>query len=165
MAVAELVPIAEYLRTTYHPDREYLEGELKERNVGEMEHGDVQSNVLVYVRLHCGGFWAVVETRAQVKSNRFRIPDVSIVRGGKPKERFFSTPPYVAVEVLSPDDRVAELQSKIDDYLAFGVAAVWILDPETKRAFVHKSGASYEVLDGVLREEDLKVPLAAVFSE
>jgi Uma2 family endonuclease len=165
MAVAELVPLAEYLRTTYHPDREYLEGELKERNVGEMDHGDAQLTLAMYVRQYCKGFWATVETRAQVKANRFRVPDVSIVRGGKPKERFFKTPPLVVVEVLSPEDRFADLQSKIDDYLAFGVDAVWVLDPETKRAFMHKLGSSHEVMDGVLREADLVVPLDEVFND
>jgi len=37
------VPVEEYLRTTYHPDREYVEGQLVERNVGEYFHSLLQS--------------------------------------------------------------------------------------------------------------------------
>lgn len=45
-----LIPLSEYLSRTYDPDCEYLEGELKERHVGEVGHSDAQSSVLLYVR-------------------------------------------------------------------------------------------------------------------
>jgi hypothetical protein len=35
--------LAEYLSTTYHPDRDYVDGELQERNVGEFEHAAIQA--------------------------------------------------------------------------------------------------------------------------
>ena len=53
----------------------------------------------------------------QVKADRFRIPDVTLVRGGMPAERMFTSPPEAAVEVLSPEDRIAAIQDRIDDYL------------------------------------------------
>ncbi len=90
---------------------------------------------------------------------------MSIVRGELPEERFFTSPPFVVAEVLSPEDRAEDIAARVADFVAFGVATVWVLDPETKRAFVHKSGAAHEVVDGVLREGDLAVPLAAMFSE
>jgi hypothetical protein len=34
MAAATVVPVEEYLRTSYHPDMEYVDGSLLERNVG-----------------------------------------------------------------------------------------------------------------------------------
>lgn len=42
MASATTIPIAEYLQTNYRPDREYVDGELRERNVGKWEHARVQ---------------------------------------------------------------------------------------------------------------------------
>jgi len=42
MAAATLVSLSEYLITAYRPDRDYIDGELKERNVGEQPHGDLQ---------------------------------------------------------------------------------------------------------------------------
>jgi hypothetical protein len=35
--------LADYLETTYRPDREYVNGELRERNVGKFEHARLQS--------------------------------------------------------------------------------------------------------------------------
>jgi hypothetical protein len=37
-----VVPLAEYLETSYRPDCEYLEGELLERNAGEWDHSRLQ---------------------------------------------------------------------------------------------------------------------------
>jgi hypothetical protein len=36
------IPVEEYLRTTYHPDMEYVDGQLVERNVGERRHSRLQ---------------------------------------------------------------------------------------------------------------------------
>jgi len=44
MATKPLVPVEEYLRTSFDgPDREYLDGEIVERNVGENQHSEVQA--------------------------------------------------------------------------------------------------------------------------
>jgi Uma2 family endonuclease len=167
MSTATLVPVSEYLGTTYHPDLEYIEGVLKERNVGEMSHGEAQTMLAAYVLYKLRGFWAVVEVRAQIKADRFRIPDVTIVRGGKPLGRMFTEPPEVAVEVLSPDDRIADIQEKIDDYLAFGVPCVWVINPENRRAWIHTKDGAREAKDGVLRNPagDIEIPLSAIFAE
>jgi Uma2 family endonuclease len=164
-ASAVLTPLDEYLATAYQPDRDYLDGVLLERNVGEIDHSDAQTAAAVYVRLHAPGFWAGVEVRVQVKDTRFRVPDVTVVRGPKPAGRVILSPPEVAIEVLSPDDRVPDIQSKIDDFLAFGIPCVWVIDPESRRAWIHTSGGTREVADGMLRNltGDLTLPLSAIF--
>ena len=43
MASGTLVPLGEYLETVYEPDCEYIDGELVERNVGELEHSGLQA--------------------------------------------------------------------------------------------------------------------------
>lgn len=163
MAVSTLIPVEEYLRTVYQPDCDYVDGRLVERNVGEMDHGDAQVSCASYIRSKCKGYWAVVEVRMQVKKDRFRIPDVTIVKGGKPGTRIFVEPPLAVVEVLSPEDRMSSMQQRIDDYLEFGVAYVWVIDPETRRGFVYTAQGSVEAKDGVLRAGELVVPLAAIF--
>ena len=42
MATAVVVSLAECLETSYRPDCEYVDGELRERNVGKWEHARVQ---------------------------------------------------------------------------------------------------------------------------
>ena len=42
MATATFTPVGEYLRTSYRPDCEYVDGELRSRNVGETDHSRLQ---------------------------------------------------------------------------------------------------------------------------
>ena len=167
MATAVLVPLSEYLGHSYDPDCEYIDGILLERNVGEISHSDAQGRTCFVVRTQYRGFWVGVAVRVQVRAERFRIPDVTIVRGGKPSGRVITAPPEVAVEVLSPDDRASDIQDKIDDYLAFGVPCVWVINPETRGAWIHTAEGSREAKDGVLRNPagDIEVPLSAIFAD
>jgi Uma2 family endonuclease len=165
MSTLALVPLSDYLGRITDPDCEYVDGRLVERNVGEISHGDAQGRTYAFVLQNGRGFWAGVEIRVQVRAERFRVPDVVIVRGGRPVGRVITAPPEVVVEVLSPDDRATDVQDKIDDYLEFGVQVVWLIDPEKRRAWMHSKEDSREAVDGVLRnaEGDLAVPLSAVF--
>ncbi len=167
MPTAVLVPVSEYLEQTYNPDCEYIEGILQERNVGEISHSDAQSAVNAYARYQIQGFWSGVEVRVQIKADRFRIPDVTVVRGGKPTGRIITAPPEVVVEVLSPDDRAVDIIDKIDDYLAFGIPCVWVIDPDKRRAWIHTIEGAREAKDGFLRNPagDLTVPLSAIFTD
>lgn len=68
------VPLSEYLGRTYHPDCDYLEGVLEERNVGEIGHAEAQGRLYLFLQTGIAGFWSGVEVRVQVKADRFRIP-------------------------------------------------------------------------------------------
>jgi Uma2 family endonuclease len=167
MGATTLVSVEEYLRTSFpDADREYVDGRILERNVGEVDHSDVQSSILHYLRTrYKKQIWAGVEVRVQVKKARFRIPDVTVMAGSKPSEPIIRRPPAVAVEVLSPDDRAGDLEEKINDYLAFGIPYIWIINPETRRAYIHTRKGSHEAKDGMLRAESagLEVPLSEIF--
>jgi Uma2 family endonuclease len=168
MGTTTLVSVEEYLRTSFpDADREYIDGRIVERNVGEVDHSEVQTAIAHYLRTHYKKrAWAGVAVRVQVKKTRFRIPDVAVVAGAKPAERIIRKPPAIAVEVLSPDDRAGDLEEKIADYLAFGVPYIWVINPESHRAYVHTPQRSREVKDGVLRAETIKieVPLAEILA-
>ena len=43
---------------------------------------------------------------------------------------YFAVPPELCVEVRSPSETLTSLRAKADEYLAFGVAVVWCIDPE-----------------------------------
>jgi Uma2 family endonuclease len=57
------------------------------------------------------------------------------------------------------------MEEKIADYLACGVKYVWVVNPQTKRAFIHTSESIIEVKDGILRTEEplIEVPLSEIF--
>jgi len=161
------ISLSDYLTHTPDPDCDYVDGRLVERNAGEISHGDAQTRTSAFILFNVRGFWAAVEVRVQVRAERFRVPDVVIVRGGRPAGRIITSPPEITVEVLSPDDLAADLQDKIDDYLQFGIPAVWLIDPERQRAWIHTKEGAREELDLVLRNPagDLEVPLSAVFAD
>ena len=46
--------------------------------------------------------------------------------------KYGETPPRLAVEILSPNDRAKQVMRKITDYLTNGVELVWLLDPEDR---------------------------------
>jgi Uma2 family endonuclease len=161
-----VVPVTEYLSTVYRPDREYIDGVLVERNAGEYDHARTQG--LVGARLfameRAASILTLISPRVQIRPGRFRVPDVCAVRRDAPVEQIIQTPPLLCIEVLSPEDRVAEMQARIDDYLAMGVEYVWMIDPRTRRAWINTNDGSREARDGILRAGDLiQVPLAELF--
>lgn len=54
--------------------------------------------------------------------------------------RYGEHPPVVAVEVLSPDDRVSKVLRKVDDYLNNGVRLVWLVEPDDRTVRVFRPG-------------------------
>lgn len=155
-----LVSVDEYLSTSYADgDCEYVDGEIVERNAGEIEHGDLQSRIVVYLLTHYPELWAAVAVRMQVASSRIRVPDVTLVAGPRPAGKIVTAPPHLVVEVLSPDDRAGAVQEKIDDYLAFGIPYVWVVNPHSGRGCVHTTDAAREAKDGILRTADPAIEL------
>lgn len=167
MGTATLVPIEEYLSTRFEDgDREYVDGEVLQRNLGEIDHGSLQFSAAFYLRLHYSHLvWPVTEVRVQVKSKRFRVPDVSVMLGGKPDGRIIQAPPFIVIEVLSPEDRADRMQTKITDYLEFGVQNLWVIDPVTTTAVAYTPSRVTPVREGALRTTDplIELPLAELF--
>jgi Uma2 family endonuclease len=137
MATLTTVPVEEYLRTTYDPDREYVDGQLVERHVGEYFHGRLQGLIFAFLltRERERRFRVFVETRVRVSDEpRYRIPDICVK--ALPHE---VTPilvrPDLAIEIVSPDDEVQEMLTKIGDYLAAGIPYIWVIDPYKKTVF------------------------------
>jgi len=167
MSSRTLVSVEEYLHTSYDPDCDYVDGEIVERYVGETDHSDCQGRIYAYFlnRSRQLRVYPLVEERVQVSRARFRIPDVCVVLGPKPAEQILITPPFICVEILSKDDRMAYMQEKIDDYLKFGVRYVWVVDPHTHRAWIYTKDGSHAPKDGILRTEnpEIELPLPEIF--
>ncbi len=74
--------IEQYLSTSYHPDREFVDGLIVERNLGERTHSRIQRKLIVYFDARSAelGIEVFPEQRVQVSPTRFRIPDVTVVK-------------------------------------------------------------------------------------
>jgi hypothetical protein len=51
MATSTHLTLLQYSKTVYRPDREYIDGELLERNVGKWEHARLQALLASWSRL------------------------------------------------------------------------------------------------------------------
>ncbi|MDQ6758931.1 MAG: Uma2 family endonuclease [Acidobacteriota bacterium] len=142
MSTATFVPTSEYLATTYRPDLELLDGQLVARNMGEFSHSNLQGALvaLIFARQREWHVRVLPEQRLRVAENRFRIPDVCVISRDQEIEPVFTRPPLICIEVLSKDDTLRGMQERVDDYLAFGVQNVWILDPVKRRACACSEG-------------------------
>ena len=147
-----VMSVEEYLHTSFEgSDCEYLDGEIVERNMGNTSHGRTQLTLGFLFRLEekRTGLFVVTEVRQRVTPSRFRIPDVAVFLG-RPAEEVPPNPPYVAIEILSPDDRANYLIPKLAEYRRWGVANIWVVDPDAKRLFVFN--------DGLLEADQLELP-------
>ena len=164
MPTATMVTISEYLETSYRPDCDYIDGELQERNLGESDHSRLQISLASYLfsREMLWGISAFTEQRVQVRDTRYRVPDITVVAGPVTGIPVLREPPFLCIEILSRGDSMDEVQSRIDDYLAFGVPYVWVLNPRTRRGFVYTPDGMTEAKDGTLRTAgpDIEVPFS-----
>jgi Uma2 family endonuclease len=167
MRTAAGVSVEEYLKTSYEPDCEYVDGEVIERNVGEIDHGGLQLIIGWWLKSRAKqlGIYAFSDTRVQVAPTRFRVPDV-VVATHRPRGRIFREPPFLCIEILSPEDRVSRTEEKIDDYLRFGVAYVWLIDPRQKRAWSYTRDGRQDAVSALTTSEPrIELPIAELFAE
>ena len=129
--IRELIPMEEYLATSYEPDLEYVDGMLEEKNMGEWDHGFLQAAIGAWFFNHRAE-WKIdvlTEYRTRTSKTRVRLPDVCVVWQGDGKERVRVTPPLLCIEILSPEDRPGRVMKRLDDFVAMGAENLWILDP------------------------------------
>lgn len=169
MATATTIPVSEYLSTSYRPDCDYIDGVLKERNVGEISHSFLQS-ILVALFNRNSRQWQVVagtELRIRIAPQRFRIPDVCVKRRSDPSDPVLRVAPLICVEVLSPSDSLTSMQERFDDYFLMGVEHVWLVDPIRRRGFVASRTGIEETPGGefAIANSPVRVLLHEVFTE
>ena len=160
-ATTALISIEEYLTTMYRPDCDYVDGEVQERNLGEWDHGTLQLRLGAYLlgRSREWNIHTMTEMRIRVSAARVRIPDICVVLATHPRQPVLLTPPFLCIEVLSPSDNLARVHRRIEDFRVFGVPYTWLINTESRQAWVN----SNEVVDGVLRAGHIEVPIAELF--
>lgn len=132
-----LLTIDQYLRTSYSPDADFVDGEIEERHLGEYEHAKIQTLIAVLFTLNQKQWHinAVVEQRIRVSPTRVRIADIAVLRADAPRESVTLTPPLLCIEVLSPEDRLPRAELVLADYRAMGVENIWLVDPMRRVAY------------------------------
>jgi Uma2 family endonuclease len=158
------VPVEVYLRSSYEPDAEYVDGEIEERAVGEFDHGIWQAAIMKWFWLH-EKEWnirVVPELRVQVARTRFRVPDVTVLDRNQPIEQIITHAPLAVFEVLSPEDTLTRTMRKLGDYAAMGIPHIWVVDPETKTYFRFENGELHKAATFSLPDRAIRFEIAEI---
>ncbi len=164
MGVRTAIPIDQYLHTSFPDvDQEYRDGALVERTLPDYLHGKAQSLLVLFFALLRNrlSLFPCVETRMRIRPNVVLIPDVAVFYPTEPP-LLSESPPLVVVEVLSLDDRMPSVREKLEQYRAWGVPHVWLVDPHSRRIYVWDGGLG-EVSSLKIPELDIELTPADIF--
>ncbi len=129
----QTLTIEEYLNTTYRPDCDFVDDHIEERNLGTPKHSLLQMELGFWFRSHRSEWKVRVmgDVRTRTRRTRVRLPDVAIVREENLdlEEKVLTSAPLIAIEILSPEDRLPRVVVRLEEFLAMGVTHVWVIDP------------------------------------
>jgi Uma2 family endonuclease len=167
--VPVFISLDEYLRTVYHPDCDFVDGHLEERNVGDTLHSLLQAELAVWFgsRRRDWNIRVMTELRTRVSDDRVRLPDVTVAYDDVAmKDKIREKPALIAIEVLSPDDRLPRVLTRLADYSKMGVRNIWVLDPIDRVALTYRDSGLMAVEADRLTVADspIYLDLKAVFS-
>ncbi len=145
--------VEEYLTTSFPDlDKEYRDGELVERSLPDNLHSKTQTLAAVFF----GGLrkslpvFACISLRLKIRPMLYLIPDVCVFYPAEPQGRYPDTSPFIAIEILSLDDKLADVREKLETYRTWGVTHVWLVDPHSRRMNTCDAG--------LMEVESLQVP-------
>ena len=149
------IGVEEYLALAFpdRPEPDYVHGEVVERSLPTPIHAQIQVllGVLFAPLLKRVRLVLMSELRVRIEPDLFRVVDFAVYRDARPEGRYGTSPAYVAIEIVSPDDSYNNLTQRLEDYRRWCVPHVWLIDPWLKRL--------YEYTDaGLLQHPSLRLP-------
>lgn len=138
-----------FLRRGYTQGYEFVDGRMQEKTMG-IEASWVQGNLVSRLNVWCdfGRLGFVTESEGSYQCfahnpEQVRKPDVSFVRRGRwpgdvlPKTAS-TIPPDMMTEVVSPNEKVFELNGKLSDFRKAGVPLIWVVYTEQRTITVYR---------------------------
>ncbi|MGB8132428.1 MAG: Uma2 family endonuclease [Candidatus Angelobacter sp.] len=160
------ISVSEYLHSSYSPDRDFVDGRVEERNVGEHDHAAVQAALILWFgqRQDEWNIEVLPEQRIRISATKFRVPDICLVSLDQPVEQILTKPPLACIEILSPEDTLRRMQERIDDYRQFGVPNIWVLDPATQRGYDCQSSGFLDATEFSIAGTPIRLSLSELFA-
>jgi len=161
---------------------ELVTGELRKVSPTGDEHGDITMELAAllhrHVKEHRLGKIYAAETGFKLGSDpdTVRAPDIAFVtrdnfeRTGR-LTGFRSGAPDLAIEVLSPGDRVSRVEGKVSQWLGCGARMVWVVSPKLRTVTVYRSLTDIitltvnDKLDGGDVVPGFQIEIAEIFAE
>jgi Uma2 family endonuclease len=140
-ATTSFVSVEEYLKSSFDPDAEYIDGQIHERTGGENDHSAWQAAICAWFRQQTkeGQIRVRPELRVQVAPTSFLVPDVTLLDRNRPIEKIATHPPVAVFEVLSPEDTLKRVMAKCTRYEQMGIQTILVIDPDGPK-YKYQSG-------------------------
>lgn len=188
MVVQEkLISAEEFWEISHHPDfaeksLELAEGVLVVMARPGVQHGLIAGEVYFHIRSFVGerdlGYVTVESGYILFKNpgerDTVRGPDVAFVAKERAPhgftERYAPFAPDLAIEVVSPNDLVYDVEEKVDEYLRAGTRLVWVVSPRSKTVTVYSPTGvniidSNGTLDGGEVLPGFQLPASVIFDQ
>ncbi|NPA12573.1 MAG: Uma2 family endonuclease [Aquificae bacterium] len=123
---------------------EVIDGEIKEMSPAGFLHGKLEGLIFSFLwkKLKDKGYMSVGEVGVLINKDPLRVRGADIVFISKEKVEkepigILEVPPDLIIEIVSPSNTLTEMEEKIQDYFSIGVPKVILIDPQTKKVFIH----------------------------
>jgi len=179
MSTTQLMTIEEFAEISEPGRFDLMRGKLVRMSPAGFRHGVYASRIATALSVHAQasslGETPSSDTGYIVQSDPPVVlcPDTSFVlTGNLPNELpegFLDRHPDIAVEVVSPSDRLADVSAKVTEYLGAGTSLVWVVEPTRKTVTAYRADRSArlliegDALDGGDVLPGFSLPLADIF--
>lgn len=135
---------------------ELVRGRLVVREPPGTRHGVIAANLAYhvsgFVRAHALGVVCAQDTGFKIATDpdTIRAPDVAFIAAERatriPPRGYAGFAPDLVAEILSPDDRPADVLAKLAEWLEAGTKLVWLIDSRRSTVHVYRQDGSLSVL-------------------
>jgi len=126
----------QYLATHFEREPEFVRGKLVERGLPNLSRSKVRQRLAVLLD---GLGYGCLSVSLKLAGDLFRTPDFATFEQ-RPEKELPESPPLLIVEIASPDDRLRDVEQKLEEYRTWGVAHVWFVEPEMKKLYTYDRG-------------------------
>ena len=135
--------------------------------MGEHDHAAMQAALILWFGQQQAEWKIEVlpEQRIQISPNRFRVPDICLVRLDQPVEQVITRPPLACIEILSPEDTHRHMEERISDYRQLGVQNIWVIDPALRRGYNCTPAGWLDVTEFRVADTPIGVSLPGIFAK
>lgn len=156
------MPLEQYLRTSYEPPCEYVDGRLIEKPPPTWQHGILQAWIGSLIVKLFPRFVVGSGVRAHLRPTEFRLPDILVDVPENVNSAYAEHAAYLAIEILSPEDRLGAMFEKCERYHDWGVPHCWVVDPQKRKAWTYPRGGEPAEATEDLRAGEIVLPIANV---